>query len=435
MKASITAAAVATLACLTLTGCTVHSTEAPPVAGPSDLAHSSRIEALPDSIGQDGGSQSSIRITAIGPDGRPEAGVTFRVDMAVESPQGPVAQDFGALSARTVVTGSDGVARVIYTAPPAPPNMITGTCLGLPGTCVTILATPTGTGFGNMAPQSVTIRLMPLGVILPPAATPSPCITLSPSSPNANIPVQFTGGTNINGTCTTATSDIASFDWSFGDGSTASGRVVTHSFAAAGAFVVTLTETSDRGIAASTTQQVSITSGELPVPSFSTSPGSPAVGETIFFNASASRAGNGHTLIGFSWDFGDGTSGSGMTTTHVYAAAGSYTVLLTVTDESGQRATSAATTLTIGTGAPTASFTFVVTAATSTVSFDAGASTARGGSTITTYTWLFGDGSSATTSNATTSHVFAPGNTYSVKLTVTDSLGRSGTVTQSVTVP
>src|SRR5262245_20027049 len=102
MKASITAAM---LVCLTLTACTVHRTEARPTAGPSDLAHSSRIDALPDSIGQDGGSQSSIRITAIGPDGRPDAGVSFRVDMAVDGPQGLVAQDFGALSARTVVTG------------------------------------------------------------------------------------------------------------------------------------------------------------------------------------------------------------------------------------------------------------------------------------------------------------------------------------------
>jgi PKD repeat protein len=434
MKASISAAAVAALACLTLTACTVHQTEAPPVAGPSDLAHSSRIEALPDSINQDGGSQSSIRITAIGPNGRPDTGVTFRVDMAVETSQGTVPQDFGALSARTVVTGSDGIARVIYTAPAAPPNMISGTCLGLPGTCVTIVATPTGTGFGNMAPQTVTIRLVPQGVILPPAATPSPCITLSPSSPGANIPVQFTAGTSVNNTCTTATSDIASFDWAFGDGTTASGRVVTHSFSAAGTFVVTLTETSDRGIAASTTLPVTIATGDLPVPTFSTSPASPSVGETIFFNASASRAGNGHTLTNFSWDFGDGTSGGGMTTTHVYSAAGSYTVLLTVVDESGQRATGAPTTLTIGTGAPTATFTFIAAASPAhTVTLDARASTAKGSATISSYNWTFSDGSSA--SGPTVTKTFGATGTISATLTVTDSLGRVGTSTQSVSVP
>jgi PKD repeat protein len=346
-----------------------------------------------------------------------------------------VAQDFGSLSARTIVTGSDGIARVIYTAPPAPPNSLTGTCLGLPGTCVTIIATPTGTGFGNVAPTTVTIRLVPLGVILPPATTPSPCITMSPSSPAASSPVQFTAGTVVNTACTTATSDIVSFDWSFGDGATASGRVVTHSFGAAGSFVVTLTETSDRGVAASTTQQVTIALGDLPLPSFTISPDSPNVGETVFFNASASKAGNGHNLTNFSWDFGDGTSGSGMTVSHVYSAPGSFKVLLTVTDESGQRATSAATSLSIGTGAPTATFTFAAVgpATAHTITFDGRASTAKGTSTIASYAWTFSDGSSA--SGATVTRAFAATGTISATLTVTDSLGRAGSSTQSVAVP
>ncbi len=52
-------------------GCTVKSTEAPPLAGPSGLALSLHVNAVPDSISQDGGSQSSVKVTAIGPDGRP----------------------------------------------------------------------------------------------------------------------------------------------------------------------------------------------------------------------------------------------------------------------------------------------------------------------------------------------------------------------------
>ena len=53
------------------------------------------LNAIPDSINQDGGSQSSIKILAIGPGGNGLAGVPLRVDMAV----GGVAQDFGTLSA------------------------------------------------------------------------------------------------------------------------------------------------------------------------------------------------------------------------------------------------------------------------------------------------------------------------------------------------
>ena len=137
MRSLLIAATAGTLVSFTLAGCTVHRSEAPPLTGPSDMALSTRMEANPDTIGQDGGSQSSIRVFANGPDGRPLAGVTFRVDMAVRG----VPQDFGALSARSIVTGSDGVARVIYTAPAADPAGLTGTCAGLPGTCVTIIAT------------------------------------------------------------------------------------------------------------------------------------------------------------------------------------------------------------------------------------------------------------------------------------------------------
>src|SRR5262252_3871589 len=110
--------------------CTVHDTQAPGLSGPSGLALTLRVNALPDTISQDGGSQSSIKVTAIGPDGRPAVGIAMRVDTSVQG----VPQDYGTLSARTIATGSDGTAAVVYTAPPAPPNGIfLNNCDGLPG--------------------------------------------------------------------------------------------------------------------------------------------------------------------------------------------------------------------------------------------------------------------------------------------------------------
>lgn len=41
------------------------------------------------------------------------------------------------------------------------------------------------------------------------------------------------------------------------------------------------------------------------------------------------------TITTFAWDFGDGTSGTGGTTTHTYTAAGTYSARLTVTDDGG----------------------------------------------------------------------------------------------------
>jgi PKD repeat protein len=358
--------------------------------------------------------------------------------MAVNTSQGLVVQDFGALSARSIVTGSDGVARVIYTAPAAPPNGASGTCNGLPGTCVSIVATPTSTNFGTVSPQTVTIRLVPQGVILPPATTPTPCITISPASPGANIPAQFTAGTLVGTTCTTPTSDIVSFDWNFGDGGTASGRVVTHTFTAASTFVVTLTETTDRGVAASATQTVTVGPASLPTPAFTVSPAAPAVNESVFFNASTSTPGAGHSIASYSWDFGDGTTGSGVTTSHRYVAAGTYTVVLTVRDEAGQSG-SASQTIGVGTSTPgpTANFTFSPTnpVVNEQVVFDASSSTTSQGQTITSLDWNFGDDTPIVHSTSRiTTHTFSRTGTFVVNLVVTDSAGRTGARSSTVTV-
>ena len=58
---------------------------------------------------------------------------------------------------------------------------------------------------------------------------------------------------------------------------------------------------------------------------------------TATFDASGSTDDLG--IWTYEWDFGDGNTGAGETTTHVYAAPGSYTVTLTVTDHGRQQST------------------------------------------------------------------------------------------------
>src|SRR5262249_3557764 len=163
---------------------TIHQTEVPPVAGPSVLALSITPLAIPDSISQDGASQSSIQVTVLDANSRPIPGVTLRADMSI----GGVVQAFGTLSARTTVTGTDGKARTIYTGPPAPPANLGGS-----GTKVTIVVTATGTNFQTAQPTSVDIRLVPPGVILPPADTPTPQFSVTPTPVVAKIPARFDG--------------------------------------------------------------------------------------------------------------------------------------------------------------------------------------------------------------------------------------------------
>jgi len=75
----------------------------------------------------------------------------------------------------------------------------------------------------------------------------------------------------------------------------------------------------------------------LPVASFDIMhPGMivPVVDQPITFDAYASYDDDGW-LISYDWDFGDGTTDSGMVVDHVFTEVGTYTVSLTVTDNDG----------------------------------------------------------------------------------------------------
>ena len=73
----------------------------------------------------------------------------------------------------------------------------------------------------------------------------------------------------------------------------------------------------------------------LPVGLISVTPVKSLVGQTVHFNATTSFDLDGDTVTGYSWNFGDQTTGTGATTSHVYLVAANYTVTLTVTDDFG----------------------------------------------------------------------------------------------------
>jgi subtilisin family serine protease len=129
-------------------------------------------------------------------------------------------------------------------------------------------------------------------------------------------------------------------------------------------------------------------------------------------------------IVTRTWAFGDGQSGSGLTAPHTYAAAGTYTARLTVTDGIGQTSTTTKIfTLPAAGGRagalPFADFTAFPNAGT--VQYDASLATDDTG--IGSYKWNFGDGKSGTGKFVT--HVYTqPNQFYTVTLTVFDLAGQ-----------
>jgi len=108
-------------------------------------------------------------------------------------------------------------------------------------------------------------------------------------------------------------------------------------------------------------------------------------------------------------------------------------VLLSVLDDTGQHKTFTKA-VSVTAGQPRAAFTFAVTG-THTITVDGSGSAAAGTSLIATYAWTWGDGSSTSGTAAIVSHPYGAAGPQQVTLTVTDTLGRIGTITQTVAVP
>jgi PKD repeat protein len=103
----------------------------------------------------------------------------------------------------------------------------------------------------TLPPQSVTLFVVAEGgPNQPPVSYPM----ATPGSGAAPLPVNFVGSMSYDPDGT-----IVSYAWSFGDGGTAGGSAVSHTYAAAGTYQATLTVTDDRGATASDFVTITVT--------------------------------------------------------------------------------------------------------------------------------------------------------------------------------
>ena len=312
------------LTTIAVSACTLDRQPAPPLAGPSENAVALKVTATPDQIAQDGVASSLVEIVARDAFGQPLRGLVLEAATFV----GGVRMDFGSLSTRSISTTKEGRAAITYYTPPPPPSSATD------DVTVAVVVTPAGTNFANANERAVFIRLLRPGMVLPPNRPPVPQFFFSPSSPREGDAVVFDASGSTDDRM------IVSFVWSFGDGAAGSGMRPTHRYQLAGTYNAILTVTDDRGATASTPPAaITVNSSADPVASFAISPTEPTVGQPVHLNASGSRAAPGRTITRYAWDFGDGSSGSGVTASHVYIAPGSYAILLNVTDNLGRTGT------------------------------------------------------------------------------------------------
>ena len=241
---------------------------------------------------------------------------------------------------------------------------------------------------------------------------PTCSISTVPSAPMAGAETRFYSHAQD------VDSDPLTIAWDFGDGSTGTGLVAPHRYAAGGTYQVTCT-VSD-GIATTSctlTMEVQPAGNNLPPTcNITFEPALALVGDSVSFKADASDAENDPVAV--RWDFGDGNSGSGAATTHWYAGAGTYAVTATVSDYYGS---GTCTTQVRVVRRPTCSITFTPRQpqAGELVGFESNASSADG--TVTSVVWRFGDGSEAEGASAT--HAYTSEGRFYVSCVVTDSYG------------
>jgi PKD repeat protein len=195
--------------------------------------------------------------------------------------------------------------------------------------------------------------------------------------------------------------------------------------------VVTPIEAGDRANTHGSSVLLEVRGPNVPVANFTFAPGDASVLDLISFDASSSRLANAPCLAGcgYSWDFGDGSSGSGLGVSHAFSSAGVFNVTLTVTSLAGGTTGSVTKPVRIAVpDAPTAVLTINPLGPTAgqTIVFSS-ASVLPLGVSIVRHVWTIDNAAvdTGTTSSYTHAGGFAAATSHQVTLTITDNYGRT----------
>ena len=205
-----------------------------------------------------------------------------------------------------------------------------------PGT-YTIQLTASGSGGQSFASRNVSVTS---GV----AAD----FTFSPAAPTTQQNVTFTDRSSGN---------IASWLWSFGDGTSSTQQNPVKRFSSGGNYNVVLTVSTAAGLTSTNSHTVTVTTATPATSPVSAAFDVPATSVAVRANVTFTDRSTG-SPTSWQWNFGDGSTSNLQNPTHAYAFQGSYGVSLTVAN-----ATSSSTASHVITIAPPASYRSLVPAA------------------------------------------------------------------------
>ncbi|MHB8790254.1 MAG: PKD domain-containing protein [Desulfobulbaceae bacterium] len=176
-----------------------------------------------------------------------------------------------------------------------------------------------------------------IAVTTPSAVNTSPNAVISTSTTVGNAPlqVQFDGSGSTDGD-----GSIISYAWDMGDGGVSTGPQTTYTYYTPGNFNATLTVTDEGGLTDSISTPVLVGApkengdNQKPTAVIIASKSTGIAPLSVSFDASGSFDPDGK-ITKYSWNFGDGSSATGISVHHNFVQTATYTVTLRVTDNLG----------------------------------------------------------------------------------------------------
>jgi PKD repeat protein len=185
------------------------------------------------------------------------------------------------------------------------------------------------------------LMVMPLDGTPPDEPPPPPpgednpvaVVTATPISGPSPLAVTFDGSGSYD-----PDGNIISYSWDFGDGSTGTGVIVTHTYLTGGNFTARLTVADNDGNIDSDSEVIQAGEpSDPPVADFIFTPSTGIYPCEIVFDGGRSHDPDGK-IVQYTWNFGDGSRGSGQVVRYTYTRWGTFSVSLTVRDDAGAMA-------------------------------------------------------------------------------------------------